>query len=336
MEPSRAPYEFASACTLPTSVGDFEMRVYRAGARGGPDAVALVARLHHGRPAALESQQQQQQQERQEPRAHEGDAQLPEGAVLLRVQDSCLTGEVFGSVRCDCRQQLDASLARLQREAALQHALGRRRRRRSEDASRSRPFDTGRDAAELEVIASAAARDGAGALPEGSDSGQRVVGLVVYLMQEGRGIGLAAKVSAYALQPSGALVGGARDAGTGAGLDTVDANRALGLPDDQREYGAVADILRDLRLLGVADSISESDCRSVGGAFASSAASPTPELFLMTNNPRKAELLGACGVRIRGRVACLVPPASALAAAYLRTKAERMGHEIPASFFSIN
>jgi GTP cyclohydrolase II len=98
-------------------------------------------------------------------------------------------------------------------------------------------------------------------------------GLVVYLRQEGRGIGLANKLRAYALQNAGA--------------DTVDANRLLGLPDDNRRYDAAAAILQHLGVSAVR---------------------------LMTNNPLKVEA------------------STALAAAYLRSKRDRLGHHVPAHF----
>ena len=85
----------------------------------------------------------------------------------------------------------------------------------------------------LALLGRLAARGGEGA------GGGGVAGLVVYLQQEGRGVGLAMKVAAYALQ---------EPAGAAGGLDTVDANRALGLPDDAREYRAVVDILGNLGL----------------------------------------------------------------------------------------
>jgi GTP cyclohydrolase II len=93
-------------------------------------------------------------------------------ALPVRIHSECMTGEVFGSLKCDCKEQLDAALAEV-------------------------------------------ARRGAGA--------------VLYLRQEGRGIGLANKIRAYDLQSRGA--------------DTVDANRLLGLPDDARQYHAAADML---------------------------------------------------------------------------------------------
>ena len=101
--------------------------------------------------------------------------------VPVRVHDACFTSEVLGSLKCDCKQQLDLA---------------------------------------LEYI-----RD-------------NELGVVIYLEQEGRGIGLANKIAAYKAQESGA--------------DTVDANRKLGLPDDIREYSAVKNIVDDLNIKSVA------------------------------------------------------------------------------------
>jgi GTP cyclohydrolase II len=100
--------------------------------------------------------------------------------VLVRVHSECMTSEVFGSLKCDCKEQLDAAMA-------------------------------------------AVARAGRGA--------------VLYLRQEGRGIGLANKIRAYALQSRG--------------HDTVDANRLLGLPDDARRYDVARDILEHLGVSSV-------------------------------------------------------------------------------------
>jgi GTP cyclohydrolase II len=90
-------------------------------------------------------------------------------------------------------------------------------------------------------------------------------GIVIYLWQEGRGIGLANKIAAYKLQEQG--------------LDTVDANRALGLPDDSREYTSVRNILKELGVKSVR---------------------------LMTNNPRKINVLTDLGVKVSGRIPCQV------------------------------
>jgi GTP cyclohydrolase II len=147
--------------------------------------------------------------------------------VLVRVHSECMTSEVFGSLKCDCAEQLDDSMS-------LVAAEGR--------------------------------------------------GVIVYLRQEGRGIGLANKIRAYALQAKGA--------------DTVDANRALGLPDDARRYDAAAALLR---ALGV---------RSIR---------------LLTNNPAKLEGLMGLGIAVRARVPIVVR-AQLWSEAYLRTKAQRMNH----------
>jgi GTP cyclohydrolase II len=146
---------------------------------------------------------------------------------LVRLHSECLTGDVLGSLRCDCGQQL---------------------------------------AAALELIAEAAA------------------GVLLYLPQEGRGIGLANKIRAYALQDTG--------------LDTVDANLALGLPVDTREYASAALVLRELGLR---------------------------QVRLLTNNPLKSAALELHGVQVIERVPIAVPPNS-INRDYLRTKANRMGH----------
>ena len=149
--------------------------------------------------------------------------------VPTRLHSECLTGDVMGSLRCDCRDQL---------ETALQHI---------------------------------------GAMPRG---------LVLYLRQEGRGIGLINKVRAYALQDRG--------------MDTVDANLALGFRDDERDYAVAAHMLASLNVGSVR---------------------------LMTNNPNKIAQLEQHGIRISGRIPHVMPP-NDHNRFYLRTKAPRSGHHI--------
>ncbi|SDY36754.1 3,4-dihydroxy 2-butanone 4-phosphate synthase / GTP cyclohydrolase II [Amycolatopsis xylanica] len=150
--------------------------------------------------------------------------------ILVRVHSECLTGDVFGSLRCDCGPQLDAA---------------------------------------LQAVA---------------DEGR---GVVLYIRgHEGRGIGLLHKLQAYQLQDAGA--------------DTVDANLALGVPADARDYGTGAQILCDL---GV---------RS---------------MRLLTNNPTKRVGLEGYGLRVSGRVSLPISP-NPENLRYLRTKRDRMGHDL--------
>lgn len=112
-------------------------------------------------------------------------------------------------------------------------------------------------------------------------------GVLLYLRQEGRGIGLINKIKAYNCQSKG--------------VDTVDANRALGLPDDLREYGIGAQILRDL---------------GIG------------KIKLMTNNPKKIAGIEGYGLEVVEQVPIAVIPKSEKQQRYLRTKKEKMGHRL--------
>jgi GTP cyclohydrolase II len=146
---------------------------------------------------------------------------------LVRIHSECLTGDAFGSLKCDCGPQLKTAMERIQEEGA---------------------------------------------------------GVIVFLRQEGRGIGLANKIRAYRLQDQG--------------LDTLDANLALGLPADDRTYEFAADMLRQL---GV------------------------EKIRLMTNNPEKIAGLQMNNIEVDERV----PHISGVCDSnknYLTTKAERMGH----------
>jgi 3,4-dihydroxy 2-butanone 4-phosphate synthase/GTP cyclohydrolase II len=153
--------------------------------------------------------------------------------VLARLHSQCLTGDTFGSARCDCGAQLETALERIAGEGA---------------------------------------------------------GVLVHLAQEGRGIGLVDKIRAYELQDS-------------LGLDTVDANLALGRPVDLRDFGVGAHILRDLGVRTVR---------------------------LMTNNPRKAAAVEEHGVPVARRVPLEQHP-NVHNAGYLTAKRERLGHHLTAS-----
>jgi GTP cyclohydrolase II len=150
-------------------------------------------------------------------------------APLLRIHSQCFTGEVLGSLRCDCRGQ-------------------------------------------LELAMSAIADEGSG--------------LVIYEYQEGRGIGLMAKLKAYALQDKG--------------LDTVEANQALGFDTDCRDFSLAVAILHEIGI----DSVR-----------------------LMSNNPHKVEALTKGGIEVIELIAC-EPPPSPHALSYLRTKKKKMGHSL--------
>lgn len=111
-------------------------------------------------------------------------------------------------------------------------------------------------------------------------------GCIIYMQQEGRGIGLANKVAAYSLQDQG--------------LDTVDANIFLGLPEDCRQYGCVPSILNDLKISSIQ---------------------------LITNNPRKVHRLTRLGVQVESTIPMVVEKPTKHNRKYLKTKVERMQHE---------
>ncbi len=153
-----------------------------------------------------------------------------EEPVLVRMHSSCLTGDLLGSLRCDCGDQLQMALEKI------------------ETAGR---------------------------------------GVVLYIAQEGRGIGLTNKLRAYELQDQG--------------LDTVEANVALGFKADLRDYGLGAQVLADLGL---------------------------HKLKLMTNNPKKVSGLQGYGLEIVEHVPLIANP-EANREKYLRTKREKLGHLLP-------
>ena len=154
---------------------------------------------------------------------------LQEEVPLLRIHSQCLTGEVLGSLRCDCRGQLEVAMSTIAEQGS---------------------------------------------------------GLVIYLHQEGRGIGLMAKLQAYALQDRG--------------LDTIEANQALGFDADCRDFSLAVDVLRELKIR---------------------------QVRLMSNNPQKVEALTKGGIEVIELIACEAPP-NPCALPYLRTKKKKMGHSL--------
>lgn len=153
----------------------------------------------------------------------------PSDAVFVRVHSECLTGDVFGSLRCDCGRQLDKAMQIINKEGK---------------------------------------------------------GVLLYMAQEGRGIGLVDKIRAYSLQDKG--------------MDTVQANEALGHKADLRDYGIGAQILADLGLKNIK---------------------------LLTNNPRKIVGLEGYGLRVVERVPLEVE-SNPNNYKYLKTKKEKMGHRL--------
>jgi GTP cyclohydrolase II len=188
---------FAADARLPTRFGDFRVLAFEC-ADDGQDYGVIV---------------------RGEVDGHED--------VPVRLHSECFTGDVMGSLKCDCRDQLEAAL----------NYLGTAER-----------------------------------------------GAIVYLPQEGRGIGLANKIRAYALQDEG--------------LDTVEANLALGFPDDLRRYDVAAQIVRQLGIRSVA---------------------------LLTNNPNKIGGLRRAGLNVSRNIP-LRADANPHNAQYLATKRLKSGH----------
>ena len=192
---------FEAEANVPTVHGKFRMRGY-LDSKTGADHVAIVA----GNPTGEN--------------------------VLVRMHSECITGEAFGSLKCECGPQLEYAMDEIAKD------------------------------------------------PNG--------GVVLYLRgQEGRGIGLLNKLKAYSLQETG--------------LDTVEANEALGLPSENREYGAAVAMLREMGIKSVR---------------------------LMTNNPAKSDFLNKAGIKVNSYVPIIVGEA-AQNKQYLETKRARMGHIIP-------
>jgi GTP cyclohydrolase II len=147
--------------------------------------------------------------------------------VAVRVHDACFTSEVLGSMKCDCAEQLNYALDYIKQHDGIVVYLQQVRKTNNTD----RPFTSCSLRERFESLRARAptATIECGAWDACVTEWWAGVGRSA---QEGRGIGLANKIAAYHLQESG--------------LDTVDANRALNLPDDSREYTAVANMLRDM------------------------------------------------------------------------------------------
>ncbi len=150
--------------------------------------------------------------------------------ILVRVHSCCATGDIFGSMRCDCGDQLHQAMQNIEKEGK---------------------------------------------------------GMIVYMNQEGRGIGLVNKLQAYKLQDEG--------------MDTVQANLALGFKADERNYGIGAQILRDMN---------------------------ATRIRLMTNNPQKRIGLEGFDIKIVETVPIVIEP-NEYDINYLKTKKEKMGHNLP-------
>lgn len=154
----------------------------------------------------------------------------PDDKVLVRIHSECLTGDVFGSMRCDCGEQVRMAMDMVQ---------------------------------------------------------QNQQGIIIYMRDEGRGIGLVNKLKAYALQEQG--------------LDTVEANLALGFEADERDYSVAAHMLRALKVKNVQ---------------------------LITNNPDKCEWMEAYDINLTDRIPMIAPTDSEYRRRYMEAKRDKMGHVV--------
>jgi len=222
----RVPVEFVAETNLPTDIGQFRLRAYRMidfdlDPKFPVGTEPCVIYASHRPIFGYDS--------------HDDDDSIlrntkSDAGMAIRIHDQCVTGEVFRSQRCDCRDQLHDAMRYI-------HANG---------------------------------------------------GCIIYLQQEGRGIGFANKIAAYALQDTG-------------DYDTVDANLHLGFPEDNRSYGCVPHILEDLCI---------------------------DKIRLLTNNPRKTRILREIGVNVVDTIPIVENKfVNSWNRKYLLTKVERMRHD---------
>lgn len=200
-------HTISNLAKLPTRYGDFLIQSFRETLDSGAVLEHLVVMTPH----------------------------LPE-SPLVRVHSECLTGDVFGSCKCDCGPELDLAMRKIAQDS----------------------------------------KDGA------KDGAKNGGGMLIYLRQEGRGIGLFNKVNAYALQDQG--------------LDTVEANIALGFASDDRNYGILEKIFTHYGI---------------------------KQVRLLTNNPRKIQAISAY---VKVERASIIVESNEHNAKYLAVKKQKLGH----------
>lgn len=232
-----------SETTLPTRFGDFNVQVWRTKRRSSffpttvDDNVLVAPKEDTNNLIVLLTT---------------GTVGAETTKLHLRVHDACITSETFGSVLCDCKQQLELSQKRMQSAEVL------------------------------------------GGVFDVSNKNETLGGMILYTFQEGRGIGLSAKIAAY-------------DAQSRLGLDTLAANLHLGLPADARDYSWVGEVFRKLKI-------------DTGKT----------QIVLLTNNPNKVEKLREAGLKIAARKSCVSREieVGSPAGRYLQAKTDLMHHRV--------
>eukprot|EP00523_Entomoneis_sp_CCMP467_P013882 CAMPEP_0168793102 /NCGR_PEP_ID=MMETSP0725-20121227/14899_1 /TAXON_ID=265536 /ORGANISM="Amphiprora sp., Strain CCMP467" /LENGTH=686 /DNA_ID=CAMNT_0008843841 /DNA_START=622 /DNA_END=2683 /DNA_ORIENTATION=- len=252
------PVEFVAETKLPTAQGDFHLRAYRVSNSDDESIESMADGLlqsgFHKEPTVLYAPHKSPM---------DRDARHQNQPVPVRIHDQCVTSEVL--------------------EVNGEYTARRRKRDVKFCRDGCIVFSYVFSCSSSCTISCDCREQLQMALQFVQEQG----GCVIYLQQEGRGIGLANKVAAYALQDEG--------------MDTVDANLHLGFPEDCRDYGVVPSILEEMGILE-------------GG------------IHLMTNNPRKVELLEALGVKVHQTIPMVVSETNEHNRRYLETKSHRMRH----------